>query len=76
MLNNDNFFEVIFGYKVNRMELPHIHVRTYWDYCKTIDVHISGNIPEEDMIKLRNIYLIMDALSGTIQSHFFMDYSN
>ena len=51
----DNYFTV-YGYKVNRIGTPHIHVRTYWDYCKTIDCHISGNIPETDMIKLRNLF--------------------
>ena len=68
----DNFFEV-YGYKVNRIGTPHIHVRTYWDYCKTIDCHISGNIPETDMIKLRNLFN-----SGCTFWHDttkFMDYS-
>lgn len=51
----DNFFEV-YGYKVNRIGSPHIHVRTNWDYCKTIDVHFNGNIPEEDMQKLRDLF--------------------
>ena len=68
----DNFFEV-YGYKVNRIGTPHIHARTYWDYCKTIDVHISGNIPEKDMIKLRSVFN-----SGCTFWHdtsHFMDYS-
>ena len=51
----DNFFEV-YGYKVNRMGTPHIHARRYWDYCKTIDIHITGNIPEKDMAKLRDLF--------------------
>ena len=51
----DNFFEV-YGYKVNRIGTPHIHARTYWDYCKTIDIHLNGNIPEEDMQKIRDLF--------------------
>ena len=51
----DNFFSM-YGYKVNRVGTPHIHVRSKWDYCKTIDVHISGNIPEQDMKKLRELF--------------------
>lgn len=51
----DDYFSM-FGYKVNRIGTPHIHTRTYYDYCKTIDVHIAGDIPENDMIKLRNLF--------------------
>ena len=51
----DNFFSM-YGYKVNRVGTPHIHARSKWDYCKTIDVHISGNIPEQDMKKLRELF--------------------
>ena len=68
----DNFFEV-YGYKVNRIGTPHIHVRTYWDYCKTIDVHISGNIPENDMIKLRALF--NNGCTFWHDTSHFMDYS-
>ena len=30
----DDYFSM-FGYKVNRLGTPHLHVRTYYDYCKT-----------------------------------------
>ena len=68
----DNFFEV-YGYKVNRIGTPHIHARTYWDYCKTIDVHISGNIPEQDMIKLRALF--NNGCTFWHDTSHFMDYS-
>ena len=51
----DDFFSQ-FGYKVNRLGTPHIHVRTYYDYCKTIDVNIEGNIPEADLEEIRKMF--------------------
>ena len=51
----DDFFSQ-FGYKVNRLGTPHIHVRTYYDYCKTIDVNIEGNVPETDLEEIRKMF--------------------
>lgn len=68
----DNYFEV-YGYKVNRIGTPHIHVRTYWDYCKTINVHLNGNIPEKDMIKLRQLF--NNGCTFWHDPSHFMDYS-
>lgn len=51
----DDFFSQ-FGYKVNRLGTPHIHVRTYYDYCKTIDVNIEGNVPEHDLEEIRKMF--------------------
>ena len=68
----DNYFST-FGYKVNRIGTPHIHVRSNWDYCKTIDVHLGGNIPEQDMIKLRNIF--NNGCTFWHTTSYFMDYS-
>lgn len=68
----DNYFEH-FGYKVNRMGTPHIHARTYWDYCKTIDVNLSGAIPEEDMTKLRNLF--NTGCTFWHNTSYFLDYS-
>ena len=68
----DNYFEH-FGYKVNRMGTPHIHARTYWDYCKTIDVNLAGAIPEEDMTKLRNLF--NTGCTFWHNTSYFLDYS-
>lgn len=68
----DNYFTT-YGYKVNRIGTPHLHVRTYWDFCKTIDCHIAGNIPERDCGKLRELFN-----SGCTFWHdtsHFMDYT-
>ena len=51
----DSYFSM-FGYKVNRLGLPHLHVRTYYDYIKTIDVNIEGDIPEPDLNQIRSMF--------------------
>ena len=51
----DNFL-TMFGYKVNRVGLPHLHVRQYYDYIKTIDVNIEGDIPEFDLNEIRKMF--------------------
>ncbi len=51
----DNFFSM-FGYKCNRVKVPlSNHRENYW-YTKTIDVSIDGNIPGEDMQKIKDCY--------------------
>ena len=51
----DGYFSM-FGYKVNRLGKPHITARTYYDYIKTIDVNIEGNIPEMDLDAIRKMF--------------------
>jgi hypothetical protein len=51
----DDFFTQ-FGYKVNRLGTPHLHVRTYYDYIKTIDVNIEGDVPETDLEEIRKMF--------------------
>ena len=51
----DDFFSQ-FGYKVNRLGKPHLHARTYYDYIKTIDVNIEGNVPEPDLNEIRKMF--------------------
>lgn len=51
----DNFFSM-YGYKVNVVKTPQITGRTYWNYVKTIDCNIEGNIPQEDLLIVRRIF--------------------
>ena len=51
----DGYFSM-FGYRVNRLGTPHLHVRQYYDYIKTIDVNIEGNIPEPDLNEIRKMF--------------------
>ena len=51
----DDFF-TMYGYKVNRLATPNIHKRVNWDYIKTIDVNIEGNVPEKDLDTIRGLF--------------------
>ena len=51
----DGYFDM-FGYKVNRVGIPHKnHRKTHW-YVKTIDIELDGAIPQNDIIKIKNCY--------------------
>ena len=51
----DDYFSM-YGYKVNKLATPNIHKRLNWDYIKTIDVNLEGNIPEGDLAKIRDLF--------------------
>ena len=51
----DEYFNM-FGYKINRVKTPQFSSRTYWNYVKTIDCNIEGNIPQEDLQTIRNMF--------------------
>ena len=51
----DEFF-TMFGYKVNRVKTPQFSSRTYWNYVKTIDCNVEGDIPQEDLQIVRNMF--------------------
>lgn len=51
----DSFFNM-FGYSVNRLGKPHLHARTYYDYIKTIDINLEGNLPETDLNEIRKMF--------------------
>ena len=68
----DEYFGA-YGYKVNRLGTPHIHIRTNWDFLKTLKCNIGGNIPEKDLTKIREI-----CQTGCTFWHtttYFLDYS-
>ena len=51
----DNYFDM-FGYKVNRIQPLTINSRPNWNYVKTINCNLSGNIPEMDINKIKDIF--------------------
>lgn len=51
----DKYFD-LFGYKVNIVKTPNITSRTYWNYIKTIDCNIEGDIPQPHLQTLRQIF--------------------
>lgn len=51
----DDFFDA-FGYQVNRLKVPNTAHRQNWWYTKTINVNITGNVPNEEMNKIKSAY--------------------
>lgn len=51
----DEYFDM-FGYKTNRVKIPNVSWRSNWNYVQTIDMNIHGDIPSDDMSKLKDIY--------------------
>lgn len=50
-----NYFKM-FGYKVNKLEIPNLKSRTNYNYIKTIDANIVGNIPSNDLSAIKGIF--------------------
>ena len=51
----DDWFDV-FGYQVNRLKVPNTNHRQNWWYTKTINANIIGNVPNDDMNKIKDAY--------------------
>ena len=51
----DDYFDM-FGYKTNRVKVPNKNHRQRWWYTKTINVNINGDIPQNDMNKIKKCY--------------------
>ena len=51
----DGYFDM-FGYKVNAVKIPYSNHRERWWYTKTIDINLDGNIPNEDIQKIKDCY--------------------
>lgn len=46
-----------YGYKVNRLEAPQFHTRESWNYIKMAEPNVYGNIPMDDLMRLRDIFI-------------------
>lgn len=68
----DGYFDM-FGYKVNELKVPEIHSRRNWNYIKTIDCNFSGDIPGNDLVKLREMF--NNGLTLWHDPKTFLDYS-
>ena len=51
----DDWFDV-FGYQVNRLKIPNTNHRANWWYTKTINANIVGNVPNDEMNKIKGAY--------------------
>lgn len=50
-----NYFKM-FGYKVNKLEIPNLKSRENYNYIKTVDANIIGNIPANDLSAIKGIF--------------------
>ena len=51
----DSFWDM-FGYKVNVVKTPNIHTRSKWNFIKTIDCNLEGDIPQTDLNILKQMF--------------------
>lgn len=51
----DDYFSM-FGYKVNTVEIPQLRTRLYWNYIETRQINITGNIPQDHLQKIKNMF--------------------
>lgn len=51
----DGYFSM-FGYKVNTLKTPNIRGRLNWNYVKTVDAIIIGDIPQNDIQEIKNMF--------------------
>lgn len=51
----DEYFSQ-FGYKCNRVKVPNITGRRNWNYVKTVGCYIEGDVPQEDLTEIKNMF--------------------
>ena len=51
----DSYFEM-YGYSTNELKVPNMDSRPHWNFVKTAWANISGNIPADDIVKLKEIF--------------------
>ena len=51
----EDYFKM-FGYKVNRLEVPNLKSRSHFNYIKTVGCAIHGDVPSEDLQEIRQIF--------------------
>lgn len=68
----DDYFSM-FGYKINELKIPNLTGRSNWNYIKTIDCNILGNIPQMDLQEIKNLFDNGITLWHTTSN--FLDYS-
>ena len=68
----DDYF-TMYGYKVNRVKLPNLTGRTNWNYVKTINANIEGDIPEDHLNEIKSIF--NNGVTLWHNSSTYLDYS-
>lgn len=68
----DDFFSM-FGYKTNKVKIPNLTGRQNWNYIKTIDCNITGNLPQQDLQEIKDMF--NNGLTIWHNTSTFLDYS-
>ena len=68
----DDFF-TMYGYKVNRLGTINIHKRSNWDFIKCSNVNLEGEIPENDLDKIRRLF--NNGCTFWHTTDYYLDYS-
>lgn len=68
----DDYFSM-YGYLVNSVKTPNITGRRNWNYIKTIDVNLIGNIIQEDIEKIKSLF--NNGITLWHNPSTFLDYS-
>lgn len=51
----DKYFDM-FGYATNELKIPNINNRPTWNYVKTLNANINGNIPQMDLAEIKELF--------------------
>ena len=51
----DDFFDM-YGYATHRVKTPNVNHRQNWWYTKTVNANITGNVPNDEMNKIKEAY--------------------
>ena len=68
----DDYFSM-YGYKTNRLKIPNLNNRSNWNYVKTINANITGDIPQEDLQEYKDLF--NNGITLWHDSSHFLDYS-
>lgn len=68
----DDYF-TMFGYKVATLKVPELHSRRNWNYIKTIDINIIGDIPQADLQEIKSLF--NNGITLWHDPNTFLDYS-
>lgn len=68
----DEFFSM-YGYKINLVKIPSLFGRSNWNYLKTKNVNLVGNIPQKDLEELKEMF--NRGVTIWHSANTFLDYS-
>lgn len=68
----DDYF-TMYGYKVNELKIPQLKTRSKWNFIKTIDCNIEGDVPQKDIQAIKNMF--NEGVTLWHDTNHYLDYS-